>query len=95
METVGTAVEGLDDLDLLVPILRELATRHIDYKVTKQHFSVSYTCVRATILTLMDRKPLIYQFESYKNSITNLSDNQVNGKFNALLYCQYKLSSCL
>eukprot|EP00057_Strongylocentrotus_purpuratus_P001468 XP_001199205.2 PREDICTED: uncharacterized protein LOC763287 isoform X1 [Strongylocentrotus purpuratus] len=39
METVGTAVEGLDDLDLLVPILQELATRHIGYKVTKQHFS--------------------------------------------------------
>eukprot|EP00057_Strongylocentrotus_purpuratus_P016362 XP_011670836.1 PREDICTED: uncharacterized protein LOC763287 isoform X4 [Strongylocentrotus purpuratus] len=38
METVGTAVDGLDDLDLLVPILRELATRHVGYKVTKQHF---------------------------------------------------------
>ncbi|XP_054758842.2 uncharacterized protein LOC129264905 [Lytechinus pictus] len=40
METVGTAVDGLDDLDILVPILRELATRHIGYNVTKQHFSL-------------------------------------------------------
>ncbi|XP_072164893.1 uncharacterized protein [Diadema setosum] len=38
METVGHAVNGLDDLDLLVPILQELAGRHVGYGVTRQHF---------------------------------------------------------
>ena len=41
METVGEAVNGLDDLDLLVPILQDLAKRHVGYKVTKSHFTVS------------------------------------------------------
>lgn len=41
MDTVGTAVAGLDDFDLLVPILEELAQRHHQYGVTKKNFKVS------------------------------------------------------
>ena len=41
METVGHAVNGLDDLDLLVPILQDLGKRHAGYKVQKSHFAVS------------------------------------------------------
>lgn len=40
MQTVGSAVDTLNDLGSVVPRLQELATRHISYGVTKQHFSV-------------------------------------------------------
>lgn len=40
MEKVGDAVDGLDDLDLLVPILKELGGRHVGYGVNKQLFEV-------------------------------------------------------
>lgn len=40
MHTVGSAVDRLNDLGSVVPMLQELATRHISYGVTKQHFSV-------------------------------------------------------
>ena len=40
MQTVGSAVDRLNDLGSVVPLLQELATRHISYGVTKQHFSV-------------------------------------------------------
>lgn len=40
METIGQAVGSLDDLDILVPILRDLARRHVGYSVTRQHFEV-------------------------------------------------------
>ena len=43
METVGHAVNGLDDLDLLVPILQDLAKRHVGYSVNKKYFTVRYT----------------------------------------------------
>ena len=50
MQTVGTAVDGLDDIDLLVPKLKELATRHIAYGVTKQpHFSARQALAGATL----------------------------------------------
>ena len=40
MQTIGHAVDGLDDLDVLVPILQDLARRHIEYDVNKKHFEV-------------------------------------------------------
>ena len=41
MEAVGLAVNGLDDLDLLVPVLQDMAKRHAGYNVKKRHFVVS------------------------------------------------------
>lgn len=43
IDTIGVAVSGLDDLELLIPILQDLAKRHVGYNVTKQHFKVGYT----------------------------------------------------
>ena len=41
METVGHAVIGLDNLDLLVPVLQDLAKRHVGYNVKRKQFAVS------------------------------------------------------
>ena len=41
METVGVAVDSLDDLDALVGVIKDLAARHVGYNVTKQHLEVS------------------------------------------------------
>ncbi|XP_038047470.1 uncharacterized protein LOC119721462 [Patiria miniata] len=38
METIGTAVDGLDDLGKIVPILKDLGTRHNVYGAKPEHF---------------------------------------------------------
>merc|ERR1712050_229437 len=38
--TVGAAVEGVDDLDALVPVLQALALRHVGYGVLPEHFDI-------------------------------------------------------
>lgn len=37
--TLALAVKGLDDIDKLVPILHQLAERHVDYGVKAEHFT--------------------------------------------------------
>ena len=37
--TLALAVKGLDDLDKLVPVLHQLAERHVDYGVKAEHFT--------------------------------------------------------
>ncbi|MFC0117652.1 globin family protein [Pseudoalteromonas xiamenensis] len=39
MMTLKVAVKGLDDLDALVPVLQQLAARHVDYGVKASHFT--------------------------------------------------------
>lgn len=38
MEMIGTAVQGLDDLDSLVPVVQELGRRHRRYGVETEHY---------------------------------------------------------
>ena len=38
--TVNTAVEGLTDLDALVPVLEKLGARHLGYGVQEAHYDV-------------------------------------------------------
>lgn len=39
MATLGVAVKGLDDLDSLVPVLQDLAIRHVKYGVTVDDYT--------------------------------------------------------
>lgn len=38
MQTLAIAVQGLKDLDALVPIVQQLGVKHLDYGVTAAHF---------------------------------------------------------
>lgn len=38
MQMLAAAVGGLDDLDALVPVVQDLAKRHIGYGVTAEHY---------------------------------------------------------
>ena len=38
MATITFAVDGLDDLDLIVPAVRDLGVRHLKYGVTEAHY---------------------------------------------------------
>jgi hemoglobin-like flavoprotein len=38
MQMIGTAVNGLDRLDGLVPVVRDLGRRHVHYGVLPQHY---------------------------------------------------------
>ena len=40
MQMIGTAVASLTNLDALVPVAQDLAKRHIDYGVTKEHYAM-------------------------------------------------------
>ncbi|EWH12165.1 hemoprotein [Catenovulum agarivorans DS-2] len=40
MQMIGTAVASLTNLDALVPVAQDLAKRHIDYGVKKEHYAV-------------------------------------------------------
>lgn len=40
MQMIGTAVASLTNLDALVPVAQDLAKRHVDYGVTKEHYAV-------------------------------------------------------
>ncbi|MGF1755779.1 globin domain-containing protein [Vibrio makurazakiensis] len=39
MMTLGVAVKGLDDLDSLIPVLQDLARRHVKYGVTADDYT--------------------------------------------------------
>jgi hemoglobin-like flavoprotein len=40
METIGSAVDGLDDLEALVPVLHDLGAKHVKWEVQEEHFDV-------------------------------------------------------
>lgn len=49
MQMLATAVRGLDNLDTLVPVVRELGARHIGYGVNDAHYE---TVASALLWTL-------------------------------------------
>lgn len=51
MQMIGAAVGKLNDLDSLVPILQNLAVRHVDYGVKDEH----YDTVGAALLTTLEQ----------------------------------------
>jgi hemoglobin-like flavoprotein len=40
METIGSAVDGLDDLEALVPVLHDLGAKHVKWEVQEEHFDI-------------------------------------------------------
>ncbi len=51
MTMLSSAVAGLSDLDKLVPILQDLAIRHVDYKVESSHYDTVGTALIGTLET--------------------------------------------
>ena len=45
METVGSAVDGLDDLEALTPVLLDLGAKHVQWDVQEEHFDVRRNCI--------------------------------------------------
>ncbi len=39
MQMIGYAVSSLDNLDVLIPAVKELGKRHVDYGVTPAHYA--------------------------------------------------------
>jgi len=51
MTTLGVVVNGLRDLDKIVPVAQQLAVKHVDYGVTAEH----YEFVGAALLTTLEK----------------------------------------
>ena len=49
MKTVGEAVAGLKDMPALVPVLKELARRHVDFNVKPEHFPIVGKALMTTL----------------------------------------------
>jgi nitric oxide dioxygenase len=49
MSTLMTIVNGLDDFDALVPVVRDLAKRHVAYGVAPEHYSVGGSALLWTL----------------------------------------------
>lgn len=51
MVNVGKAVDGLNDLEALVPVLTALGKRHVGYGVKKEHYAVIGQALMDTLKT--------------------------------------------
>ena len=51
MQMLGTAVNGLSDLDALVPAVQDLGRRHVDYGTKPEH----YDAVGASLLFTLEK----------------------------------------
>lgn len=40
MQTIGLAVNGLSNLEAIVPVVQQLGVKHIDYGVKEEHFPI-------------------------------------------------------
>lgn len=40
--TIGVAVKGLDNMDELVPVLKDLGTKHVKYGVLEEHYPLIF-----------------------------------------------------
>lgn len=49
MRTIATAVNGLDDLNALVPVLQDLGRRHVAYGVKAAHYDTVGTALLWTL----------------------------------------------
>lgn len=55
MGSLGAAVEGLDDLDSLLPCLRDLAVRHVGYGVKTAHYATFRDALIWTLEIALDK----------------------------------------
>ncbi len=51
MTTLGVVVNGLRDLDKIVPVAEQLAVKHIDYGVTAEHYETVGAALLYTLKT--------------------------------------------
>ncbi len=51
MDMIAVAVDGLNDLDAIVPAVQDLGIRHVDYGVTRDH----YDTVGAALLWTLEK----------------------------------------
>lgn len=51
MQMLGAAVNGLNDLDALVPVVQDLGRRHVDYGTKAEHYDV----VGASLLFTLEK----------------------------------------
>jgi hemoglobin-like flavoprotein len=49
MEMIGTAVDKLDNLDTVVPVLQSLGKRHVRYGVKAEHYQTVGTALLTTL----------------------------------------------
>jgi hemoglobin-like flavoprotein len=49
MATLKVAIKSLKDLDSLVPVLQQLAERHVNYGVTVEHYTTVGNALLATL----------------------------------------------
>ena len=49
MGMLGAAVGSLNNLDTLIPVLKDLAKRHVEYKVEAHHYTTVGTALLATL----------------------------------------------
>jgi len=55
MNMIAAAVKGLDRLDELKPVLRDLGRRHVNYGVQVQHYSPVEECLLHTVKTMLGK----------------------------------------
>jgi hemoglobin-like flavoprotein len=53
MQMIGAAVRGLDRLDALLPVVRELGTRHVAYGVSDDQYGTVGTALLWTLETVL------------------------------------------
>lgn len=51
MSMLGSAVAGLNDLDMLIPVLQNLGKRHVEYKVEASHYDTVGQALISTLKT--------------------------------------------
>ncbi len=51
MSMLASAVAGLNDLDMLVPVLESLGKRHVEYKVEPSHYATVGAALLGTLET--------------------------------------------
>ena len=56
MQVIGVAVNGLDDLDKIVPVVQDLGKRHVDYGVKAKDYNTVGTALIWTLQQGLDNK---------------------------------------
>ena len=56
MQVIGVAVNGLDDLDMIVPVVQDLGKRHVDYGVKAKDYNTVGTALIWTLQQGLDNK---------------------------------------
>ena len=83
MRHVGKAVGGLNDLEKLVPVLKNLGKRHVGYGVKKEHYPV---IGQALIMTLKEGLKDSWDDELEKawvDVFTIVKDTMISGNYDS------------